>query len=139
MRGKIDLSWNKITATDEFTIFRRVGTTGTYDEFRTTTGNSFSDTTVVNGRYYAYKIRPKTDCDILSAPACGQTDGFLTSPSSTVSNALGNVQSLCWSGNYLYAVSQGQGLRVYDSRMRPILCCSRPWACRPGASPTRWR
>jgi hypothetical protein len=123
MRGKIDLNWNGIVATDEYTIYRRIGDTGTFDEFRTTTGTSFSDTTVVNGLYYYYKIAPKSDCNILSSAVGGQTDGFLTSPSVTRCEALGEVRELAWLGDYLYAVNISSGLKVYNAKDKanPVL------------------
>ena len=114
MRGRIDLRWNGIPATDQYTILRRVGDVGTFDEFRTTTGTSFSDTTVQNGRNYYYKIRPKEDCAILSASAGGQTDGFGTSPTLTSSSVLDDARSFARKGGYLYGTSAQYGLRVFD-------------------------
>ncbi len=116
-RGKIALEWNGIDATDEFTVFRRVGEAGTFDEFRTTTGTSFTDTTAQNGQSYYYKVRPSDHCGTLSRAAAAQTDGFETSPSIVQSSplTLRKVKDVFIDGNYLYGSSLTTGLSIYKA------------------------
>lgn len=114
-RGQIKIEWSSILATDEFTIYRRVGETGTFDEFRTTTSTQYTDTTVQNGQRYYYEVKPASNCETLSSPTGGQTDGFMTSPSSDYNYALGDARDIVQNGSYLYASSPTRGMVVYDA------------------------
>lgn len=117
-RGKIVLDWNEIDATDQFTIFRRVGETGTFDEFRTVSGTSFTDSTAQNGQSYYYKVRPAANATVLSGAAGARTDGFDTSPSAEANAALysSGVKDIFVAGGYLYGSSGSQGMVVFDAK-----------------------
>jgi hypothetical protein len=128
LRGKIKLEWNGIAATDEFTIYRRVGELGTFDEFRSVSGTEFTDATVQNGSRYYYKIKPKSDSPILSEASGGQTDGFMTSPTVGKYAALGDARDIYWSGDFLYATSYTKGLMIFNAKdqARPAKIATMP-------------
>lgn len=127
-RGKIRLEWNSIEATDEFTVFRRVGETGSFTEYRTTTGTAFTDTGVQNGPCYYYSVRPSAHSGVLSRPAGTVTDGFNPSPSVERSSALTRekVEGVFASGKWLYGSSYENGLKVFDASdpRNPVLAAS---------------
>lgn len=55
--ASIDITWNKVTNAETYTIYRSVNS-GEFSEFKTgITGEKYSDTDVVAGNTYSYKIK----------------------------------------------------------------------------------
>lgn len=56
--GRITLTWAKSAGASGFEVYRSTTATGAYAKIYTTTALSYTDTNLVRGRYYYYKILP---------------------------------------------------------------------------------
>lgn len=54
--GKIKLSWNKIDSAKEYKVYRATSQNGAYKLVKTTTSNSYINTTAKEGTTYYYKV-----------------------------------------------------------------------------------
>jgi len=57
-KGRITLTWARSAGASGFEIYRSATATGAYAKIYTTTALSYTDTNLVKGRYYYYKILP---------------------------------------------------------------------------------
>ena len=53
----VQISWNNVVSANRYTIFRRVSGSSTWAYVGKTTSTTYLDTTVANGKYYAYSVR----------------------------------------------------------------------------------
>ncbi len=71
---QITLEWSAIPATDEFEILRATSGDGPFENYSGTIhGNSFTDTGVVDGQWYYYKVRPTLAGSIASGANAAET------------------------------------------------------------------
>ena len=54
--GKPTVSWNKVDGASEYIIYRKVGETGEYSKYYTTTNTSFTNVSATKGVRYYYKV-----------------------------------------------------------------------------------
>ena len=95
--GKVKLTWDKIEGAKEYKIYRRVGKTGDYAYYKTTTSNSYTDKSTTAGTAYYYKvtaIHSNSSANSAQSAGVGQTCK-LARPDVTISLSSGNPK-LTW-------------------------------------------
>lgn len=55
--GKIKLTWSKVSGAEKYEIYRSTSKNGTYTKISTTTGTSFTNSSVTVGKTYYYKVK----------------------------------------------------------------------------------
>ena len=74
--GKIKLEWKKIEGAIKYKIYRRVGKTGDYEYYKSTTKTSYTDKDTKAGTVYYYKVKAvheKSSADSAKSSGVGQT------------------------------------------------------------------
>ena len=117
----ISLSWNGISSTDTYEIWRRKGESGEFSPFTQVSGTSYTDRSVESCQWYYYKVKPLSGSPILSEPTGAQTIPFLQSPAIVRSlPETRTVSDLAIGGTWLYAADESPnqadagGLQVWD-------------------------
>ena len=54
--GNVKVSWEKVDGAQEYKVYRATSKDGTYKLLKTTTGTSFTNTSVTSGKTYYYKV-----------------------------------------------------------------------------------
>jgi fibronectin type 3 domain-containing protein len=85
----IDLSWGAVALADSYNVYRSDTADGTYTLLTSTTGTSYSDTTVNQGSTYYYEVSAVNDAGEgpLSAPFAAQTAVDTVPPTTVTSSA----------------------------------------------------
>jgi len=53
----VKITWGKVTAASKYNVYRATSKTGTYKCVKTTTGTSFTNKGLKNGKHYYYKVK----------------------------------------------------------------------------------
>ena len=59
--GKIVVSWSKVSGADRYYIYRATSKTGTYSKYSSTTGTTWTNSSVTEGKTYYYKVKAVYD------------------------------------------------------------------------------
>ena len=109
--GKPVISWNKVSGTKNYQIYRSTAPDGTFTKLKTTTSRSFTDKTAAVGVTYYYKVRSVASSSAYTG-AFSQPEACLcvcARPSVTVAvDSASGKPSLSWK-----AVSGAAGYQVY--------------------------
>ena len=95
--GKIKLEWDKIEGAVKYKIYRRVGKSGSYKSYETTTSTEFIDNDTTPGKVYYYKVKAvhsNSSANSAKSSGVGQTCK-LERPDVTVKLSSGNPK-LTW-------------------------------------------
>lgn len=60
-KGKIVISWSKVTGADRYYIYRATSKNGTYKKYGSTTKTTYTNAKVTKGKYYYYKVKAVYD------------------------------------------------------------------------------
>ena len=74
--GKIKLKWEKISGAEKYKIYRRVGKSGDYEYYKSTTSTSYTDKDTKAGKVYYYKVlavHENTSANSAKSDGVGQT------------------------------------------------------------------
>ena len=55
--GNVKVSWNKISGTTQYEVYRATSKNGTYKRIKSTTSTSYTDKSVKSGKTYYYKVK----------------------------------------------------------------------------------
>ena len=55
--GKVKVTWDKVSGATEYKVYRATSKDGTYKLMKTTTGTSYTNTSVTSGKTYYYKVK----------------------------------------------------------------------------------
>ena len=54
----VSVTWNKVSGASKYVVYKRLGTSSTWDIISTTTGTSYEDKgTLAAGKYYVYSVK----------------------------------------------------------------------------------
>ena len=70
--GKPKLTWNKVTGASKYQVYRKVGSSGSYGEYYTTTGTSLTNKSTTPGTVYYYKVRAICENNSGGNSACSE-------------------------------------------------------------------
>lgn len=108
----IKLSWTAVDYADAYEIWRKVGSSGTYTKYKTTTKTSFTNTSVTAGKKYYYKVRAidQENSKLNSTYATGYKYCQLPTPTNFKAEYTANgMVELSWDavkGTYRYEVAR---------------------------------
>lgn len=60
-RGKIVISWKKVSGADRYYIYRATSKNGTYKKYDSATGTTYTNSSVTKGKTYYYKVKAVYD------------------------------------------------------------------------------
>jgi hypothetical protein len=114
---EIRLEWTEIQATDEFEVHRATSFAGPYENYTgVIRGYDFTDTNVVDGTWYYYKVRPALAESTISVANGAQTIRIPLNEESRIRSidTPGPANRVRVSGNYAYVAAGTAGLLVID-------------------------
>ncbi len=115
---RIELEWSTIDATDEFVVLRSTSPAGPYANLSgVIRGSAFTDTSVADGIWYYYRVRPAPDGSVTSTFNAAQTfhaptvTGRVTSVQTGVPNHRVRIQD-----GFAYVAAGESGVLVMNLR-----------------------
>ena len=113
---RIQVSWQAISGSTTFQIFRSRKPEGPYENISGTVEDTqFLDTEVKIGWPYYYSVRPAQFSNLLSAPGQGESLPLPTERISILSTwREAALQNVTVQGNYIYAAAGSEGLLLID-------------------------